>query len=150
MDWDPDIQSAQHIIGYEFRDKQRLREALRAAINEERDNGEIYRDDGNRRLGVLGHKLIEATVLDVWFDTGTDRKNANRELSRISDNSFLANVARESRLSVCIARSPKQMSEIPAPAMLKYAVTAIIGAVYKDSNKNMDEVARVMRQLKIM
>jgi dsRNA-specific ribonuclease len=75
MAYNIDVQRAEQIIGYQFRDQDRLSEALEAATRvQEHTTGEtIYSHDGNRRLAQLGHKVVELVLLDTWYGRGGGR-----------------------------------------------------------------------------
>lgn len=75
MAYNIDIERAEEIIGYHFRNRDRLREALQVAsrIQEPATGETVYSHDGNRRLAVLGHKVVELVLLGIWYGTGGDR-----------------------------------------------------------------------------
>lgn len=79
MAHDIDIERAEEILGYRFRNRDRLREALQIAvrIQEEATQETVYWHDGNRRLAQLGHKVVELALLDIWYGTGAGRGKYN-------------------------------------------------------------------------
>jgi ribonuclease-3 len=162
-----DIERAEQIIAYHFRNRDRLREALQAAtrIQQEATGETLERHDGNRRLAQLGHKVVELVLLDIWYGTGADRgkcngnmqhivwlthttEEANNILGRVARNDFLADIAQQSGLDACIVPSVRQQTQIIPPATLKLVLTAVIGGVWLDSGKSIAVTMDVMRNLR--
>jgi ribonuclease III len=166
MALDIDIERAEQIIGYQFRNRDRLREALQAATRIQELTGEtLERHDGNRRLAQLGHKVVELVLLDIWYGTGGDRgkysgniqhsvwltdisEEANNILVRLASNEFLAGIAQQSGLDACIVPSVRQQNQIIPPATLKLVLTAVIGGVWLDSGKSIEITMEVMHNLR--
>lgn len=70
-----DLNRAQEITGYRFRDRGFLSEALQSAIKDrDESTGEIHESDGNRRLAKLGWVVLELAVVDEWFRRGMDHR----------------------------------------------------------------------------
>jgi dsRNA-specific ribonuclease len=162
-----DIERAEEIIGYHFRNRDRLREALQAAtrLQEEVTQETIYSHDGNRRLAQLGHKVVELVLLGICYETGGDRgkyngtmqnrvsltnksAEANAILGRIARNDFLADIAQQSGLDACTIPSVRQQNQITPPATLKLVLTAVIGGVWLDSEKSVEITTAVLQNLR--
>jgi hypothetical protein len=77
-----DVQKAQEIIQYQFRDRNLLFQALQAADRNEL--GEPYWHDGNRRLALLGAKVVDVVVLDIWIETENNRSRFYLKITRLN------------------------------------------------------------------
>ena|SRR5271163_1938352 len=73
---------------------------------------------------------------------------ANTVLAQLARNDFLADIAQQSGLDACTTLCIRQEHQITPPATLKYTVTAVIGAVWLDSNRNFDSTVSVMQKLR--
>jgi hypothetical protein len=70
-----DLERAQEITGYRFRDRRSLCEALQSAIRDRDElTGEIQESDGNRRLAKLGYVVLELVIVDEWFRRGMSHR----------------------------------------------------------------------------
>ncbi len=162
-----DIDRAQVIIAYRFHNEDGLMKALQAPVKlQDKVTGEILgSDDGNRRLAQLGHKVVEFALHDIWYEAGGDRSKlgslshrliiltgpvgeVNANVTRLGGNDVLADIAKRSGLDVCTTCCVRQGDRVPSPSTLKLTITAIIGAVWLDSNKNIDYVRAVMHELR--
>ncbi|KAJ6118034.1 hypothetical protein N7523_005785 [Penicillium sp. IBT 18751x] len=113
------------IIGYSFRSKEHLVQALTAAGAEEHNH------DGNRKLAHLGSNVLRFILSFLVFDIAPSRSGiANLESSIISITQRAA-VADSTGIDKCIKYSMRQGSR--SPKVMALAIDAIFGAVYIDS-----------------
>ncbi|KAK5082572.1 hypothetical protein LTR70_007678 [Exophiala xenobiotica] len=130
-----DIQRVEKVVKYEFHDKSLIRKALKAPSKiQDKGTGQILNiDDGNRGLAQLGHKLLEFILIDQWYRAGSDRESTNHTITTKTNNDTLANIAKRTGIDTCIVPCERQGRDSPSPKTLKLAVTAVIGAVWIDS-----------------
>jgi dsRNA-specific ribonuclease len=140
-------------IGYSFRSRSRLLQALTAAGAVENDH------DGNRKLAQLGAALIEFLLVYIGYEADSSRGKirGNRDGDsnvpvvyttnmKIHLGSFnqRAMVAQRTGIDRCIKYDDRPGSQ--SPRVLGKAVNAIIAAVFLDS-KDITLALRVMVHL---
>ncbi|MDI1493104.1 MAG: hypothetical protein OHK93_004891 [Ramalina farinacea] len=140
-----DVTKAEGIIAHTFNDKDMASLALTApgAVVP----GAVHSPDGNRGLALLGISVLETIALTHWHASGGDRSLAQQTVSRVTGGSFLADIAQQTGLDVCIAVNNSQQGVVPSPTLLKSTVAALIGAVWRDSNRSYTVVEAVMTHL---
>ena len=67
---------AQSAMGYMFRDKDILWEALNVAGSGDTIAGGRGFADGNKRLAILGDRVAETVMCSQWYPTGDDKGTA--------------------------------------------------------------------------
>lgn len=122
MAYDIDVRRAEEIIGYQFRDQNRLSEALEVATRlQEHTTGEtIFSSDGNRRLAQLGHKVVELVLLDTWYGRGGGRgKYSSTRQDLTPADGYIKTKAATSWLELAretfLRMSPSSLDSTPAP-----------------------------------
>ena len=68
-------------------------------------------------------------------------------LSRAGSKEHRLTVAKRWGIETCIRFSPRQSGELPSPSVLSRAVSAIVGASWLDSGKDINVVTRVIERL---
>lgn len=162
-----DIDRAQGILKHTFREPSRLSKALQAPekIHDRETKNVVHQDDGNRPLAQLGHKVIEMVLIDQWFNAGSDRGMyaTNEKLwsmlisgsdktqaitNKLAGNEFLAQVARRTGLDNCVRYSERQISITESPPQtLKLVTTAVVGAVWLDSDRDFHHIVHILEHL---
>lgn len=163
-----DIARVEIVTGYHIRDTNLVVQALQAPRKiQDRETGTILLlDDGNRRLAQLGHKVLDLALTDMWYSAGSDRGTClvltgicsstaltaaecvQDTIEKLAKNEYLANIAKRRGLDTCIICCERQSDNNPSPKTLKLGVTALIAAIWLDSERDLDTVRRVMRQLR--
>ncbi|XTI88220.1 hypothetical protein V2W45_1237018 [Cenococcum geophilum] len=128
MATDPHIRHVEAMIGYTFKATHYLTQALTAAAVDENNY------DGNRGMAQLGESLIGTAIIDNAVTAGATRDH------RLT-------VAKRWGIETCVRFSPRQSGELPSPAVLSRAVSAIVGASWLDSGKDISVVTRVIERL---
>lgn len=67
--------------------------------------------------------------------------------NRLAGHKYLAQIARYTGLDVCVKTSERQRTASLPDGTLKAATVAVIGAVWRDSNRNFDETLAAIRNL---
>lgn len=147
-----DVARVETMIGYHCHDPGLITQALRAPSKlQDKETGTIVQlDDGNRKLAQLGHKVLELVLMDQWYRAGSDRENIQDTINKLVKGEYLANIAKGRGLDTCIACCERQGDSNPSPKTLKLAVTAVVAAVWLDSDRNLDAVSKVVEQLRIV
>ena len=136
-----DTNFVEAIIGYSFRSREHLVQALTAAGAIEQNH------DGNRKFAHLGSNVLRFILSFVAFETVPSRsKVATIDIEALTDgligqitnletfmisNTQRASVAEKTHIDKCIKYSMKPGSR--SPRVLALAINAIVGAVYIDS-----------------
>ncbi|RMX85274.1 hypothetical protein D0869_03952 [Hortaea werneckii] len=128
----------QDLAGYRFKDENLLLDAL--------DTTGLRIQQSNQRLALLGDAILKFIILDEWYPTGTPKGAGNEHVSRIGSNANLAAAARLHGIEACVLTNPGHRGPV-SQATLSTTVEAIIGAVYLDSEKDVDAVHTFMEAL---
>ncbi|KAG7002085.1 IMP-specific 5'-nucleotidase 1 [Physcia stellaris] len=136
--------AVQDIIAYQFNDLSLLTEALQAPGSPIRYAGTRAIPDGNKRLALLGDTVLELALLEHWYEGGSPRGAGHSYTEIEGNNNRLAMVARQHGLEAYVNNDPSRRGAV-ANSTLANTVEAILGAVYLDSNKDIDIVKAVMR-----
>ena len=67
------LQAVQDIIGYRFKERLILWEAMQAAGSNVRYAGDREFMDGNKRLAVIGDTVLQLVLAEQWYNGGTSR-----------------------------------------------------------------------------
>ncbi|KAI5274716.1 hypothetical protein E4T47_02238 [Aureobasidium subglaciale] len=134
------IQRAEAIIGYQFRSRKYIVEALTPPLQH------VSVADGYYRLAVVGDCKMDAAIVDAWYLRGASRADWNRTRETLLDNGNLAEVAKETDLVLCRLPDGWSCSDGQSATLLE----AVVGAVYFDSGDDMEAVKQVMRALRII
>lgn len=67
------LQAVQDIIGYRFREREILWEAMQAAGSNVRSAGDRIFADGNKRLAVIGDTVLQLVFAVKWYNGGNIR-----------------------------------------------------------------------------
>ena len=68
-------------------------------------------------------------------------------LSRAGSKDHRLTVAKRWGIEMCIRFGPRQSSELPSPAVLSRTISAIVGALWLDSGKDINVVTQVIERL---
>ncbi|KAI6804100.1 hypothetical protein KC356_g2767 [Hortaea werneckii] len=128
----------QDLAGYSFRDENILLDAL--------DTTGLRVQQSNQRMALLGDAILKFVILGDWYPTGTPKGAGNDHVSSIGSNANLAAAARLHGIEACVLTNPGHRGPV-SQATLSTTVEAIIGAVYLDSEKNLDAVRTFMEAL---
>ncbi|RMY74934.1 hypothetical protein D0864_09920 [Hortaea werneckii] len=126
------------LAGYCFKDENILLDAL--------DTTGLRVQQSNQRLALLGDAILKLVILDDWYPTGTPKGAGNDHVSSIGSNANLAAAARLHGIEVCVLTNPGHRGPV-SQATLSTTVEAIIGAVYLDSEKDLDAVRTLLDAL---
>ena len=67
------VHGVEHIIGYQFNDPSMIWEALQAAGSPVLRIGNRRLVEGNKRLAVLGDKVLDLALAEAWHEGNTAR-----------------------------------------------------------------------------
>ncbi|KEQ91884.1 hypothetical protein AUEXF2481DRAFT_32627 [Aureobasidium subglaciale EXF-2481] len=134
------IQRAEAIIGYQFRSRRYIVEALTPPLQH------FSVADGYYRLAVVGDCKMYAAMVDSWYLGGAPRADWTRTRESLLGNGNFAKVAKETGLVLCRLPDGWSFSDGQSATLLE----AVVGAVYFDSGDDMEAVKQVMRALGII
>ncbi|KIW69729.1 hypothetical protein, variant [Phialophora macrospora] len=135
-----DVDRAEDITRYQFRDRGLLYDALRSAIRDKDElTGEIRESDGNRRLAKLGFVVLELAMVDEWFRRGMSHRELDLLRKKFLAKEYLSDAAQEKALHTCLAMSQRQENMAAPPTTMKLVLSAVLGAVWLDADANTNE-----------
>ncbi|KAL9070902.1 MAG: hypothetical protein Q9161_004544 [Pseudevernia consocians] len=138
------LQAVQDIIGYRFKERLILWEAMQAAGSNVRYAGDREIMDGNKRLAVIGDTVLQLVLAEQWYNGGTSREQFNQTLSQVASNANLDRIGRQRGLQRFVNGNPSQR-QVVSPITMAATMEAIIGAVYLDND--LEQVWEVMQTL---
>lgn len=157
------IHGVENIIGYQFTNTCVIWEALQAAGSPVYVIGNRILLDGNKRLAVLGDKVLDLALAEAWHEGDDARGNRNHTRKdplglyadfhpvrfdqirqQVGGNPNLDRIGRATGLVAFVVHSPSSLGVVSRITM-SATVEAILGAVYLDSDMN--TVRRVMTTL---
>ncbi|MCA9601482.1 MAG: ribonuclease III [Polyangiales bacterium] len=142
-----DLDGFERALGYDFRERALLEEALthRSFANEARDAA--VRD--NERLEFLGDSVLGMIVSELLSDAfpSADEGELTRRRADIVCEASLAEVARELAIgeALRIGRGEEQTGGRSKPRLLACALEAVIGGAYRDTG--FDACVGIVRRL---
>lgn len=149
MDKAPQLQFAQEILGYEFKDPSLLWEALRApGSGVVSFAGRISTNEGHKPLAGIGDALMSLYVKDQARNQRQTVGVATDNLKAMANNCRLAEICDATELTGCISGNPAQQGAV-SPRTKSDTIEAVLGAIYKDGNDDMEPVKVVMLRLGI-
>ncbi|KAL8704713.1 MAG: hypothetical protein Q9201_002137 [Fulgogasparrea decipioides] len=132
-------------IGYKFKDPLLLFEALQSQGSWTAVTSGPRLAEGNKRLAVLGDKVLDLLLAMKWYPTWEKRGIFDRLRNEVTSN--------ENFLAVCVNADLQQFISLPnggvsiQPKAMATSVEAIIGAVYLDGG--LESVKKVAQELGI-
>ncbi|EED12063.1 dsRNA-specific ribonuclease III, putative [Talaromyces stipitatus ATCC 10500] len=125
-----DCDGLERIIDYTFKDRNLLNEALHQTQN--------------KRLALLGDKVVALMLIDSWYQTGGSCYDGNSLLQHAASNEAMANRAIQTHLKDMVRR---QSHQSPSTHGLATDFEAVVGAVWIDCGKDLQTLEKVIRQL---
>ena len=150
----PDIKGLEGKIGYTFRDKTLLLQALTRTsyVNEHRGDGQ-----SNEVLEFFGDSVLSCAIVTLFMNQYTERvahgiktKFAEGELtvikSKLSDKKYLSKRAREIGLGTWLrmGSGDAKLGIADEASVLEDALESVVGAIYIDSGMDMSAVISVV------
>ncbi|KAM0797066.1 ribonuclease III domain-containing protein [Usnea florida] len=155
----PTVRKLQSKIGYTFKNPQYLWEAVQApgsvlhpdevpSSGTDRHGAGLQKfPDGNKRLALLGDTILKLALLEDWYKGQESREKMSRIIGSIGANPSLMTVGRAKGLDALINKNPSDKDYPVGGRTIADTIEAIIGAVYVDSNSNVQIVKEVMQTL---
>ncbi|KAF3171125.1 hypothetical protein TWF788_010011 [Orbilia oligospora] len=138
------IQKIQNVIGYVFKSNTLVEEALESTGHARLVSG---KGDGHRRLALLGDKVLGLVQIDQWYGTQQTRDNVtNRRLQECADQLGITSEILVAPEQAYLHLQGGQIGRVTSAS----AVEALLGAVWLDSNRDFEQVKKVVCKLGIM
>ncbi|RHZ47227.1 ribonuclease III domain-containing protein [Aspergillus thermomutatus] len=144
MSLDERADFVENIIHYDFTNRAILYEALRSA-GALVMTGRPHRCDGNKDLAQIGDAVLRLILVMDGYEAKAGY--INQIVSSIASNSHLAQMGSKAGLENLILINPSQT--IVSPGVMAQTVEAILGAVYLDSEMDVQAVRAVMALLSL-
>ncbi|EED22528.1 conserved hypothetical protein [Talaromyces stipitatus ATCC 10500] len=125
-----DCNSVEGIIGYTFNDRELLAKALHQTQN--------------KRLALLGDKVVALVLIDSWYQTGTSCSAGSSLLQHSASNEAMAHQEDKTHLKDTVCLNSHQAQSIHG---LATNFEAVVGAVWIDCGKDLQTLEKVIRQL---
>lgn len=155
----PTVRKLQSKLGYTFKNPQYLWEAVQArgsvshpdevsSAGTERPGAGLHNfPDGNKRLALLGDTILKLAILEDWYKGQESREKITRFIGNVGANPSLITIGRAKGLDALINKNPSDKGYPVGGRTIADTIEAIIGAVYVDSNSNVQIVKEVMQKL---
>ncbi|KAF7164604.1 hypothetical protein CNMCM5623_009061 [Aspergillus felis] len=144
MSLDERAESVEDIIHYDFTNRSILYEALRSA-GALAMTGRANRSDGNKDLAQIGDAVLRLILVMDGYEARAGY--INQIVSSVGSNPHLAQMGSNAGLENLILINPSQVSV--SPGVMAQTVEAILGAVYLDSEMDVQAVRAVMAILSL-
>ncbi|KAH8756008.1 ribonuclease III domain-containing protein [Diaporthe sp. PMI_573] len=150
MDKASKLELAQEILGYEFKDPSLLWEALQAPSSGVVSHaGRMYTNEGHKPLAGIGDTILSLYIKDRARNHRQTVGVATDNLKAMANNHRLTEICDANELTGYISGNPAQQGAV-SPRIKSDTVEAVLGAIYKDGNDNMEPVKAVMLRLGII
>ncbi|KAL8910887.1 MAG: hypothetical protein Q9171_003842 [Xanthocarpia ochracea] len=144
------VDGVEHIIGYVFKDRFLLWEALQAAGSSVLQAGNRTIPNGNKRLALLGDTILQLVLVEQWYAGGQARDTSDgspvvfdRDRQRVGSNNNLNTLGIQAGLDFFVNLAGG--TTVVSPVTMSATVEAILGAVYLDGG--LQAVTPVMQAL---
>ncbi|EEQ34997.1 putative ribonuclease III [Microsporum canis] len=134
-----DSEAVEGILDYSFKDKCLVLQALSLP-------GSSAYSTGNKGLAQVGDAAVRLHIISEGHQRGMSRGQISAILGRVSNNNNLAEVGVKKNLGESIFINRSQVGSI-SPGSMATTVEALLGAVYIDSEKDMDKLKNSMNAL---
>ncbi|KAK6520268.1 hypothetical protein TWF506_000546 [Arthrobotrys conoides] len=146
------IEKIQSVIGYVFKSNTLVVEALESTGHARLVSG---KEDGHKRLALLGDAVLGMVRIDQWYGTKQSREIADKLLKDSVTNRKLQECSDRSGITSEILVAPEQaylhlLGGQIGRVTSASAVEALLGAVWLDSNRDFEQVKKVVCKLGIM
>ncbi|KAF2448451.1 ribonuclease III [Karstenula rhodostoma CBS 690.94] len=141
-----DAKTFQSHINYQFHNCSLLEEAFLSAGASVSDTNVQGPKKGNKRLALVGDAALRLAVIDEWFKDDSDPAAGHQRFLTIGTNDRLKNIATNWEMEKFLVKNPCQQGECPKET-LAATVEAILGAVWVDSDRNLEVVQNVLKKL---
>lgn len=147
----------QEITGYQFSDPLNACSALVASIlASDRIPGYNKRSgftkphhEGNKKLALLGDAVLRLVLAERGYDHDSYKGMIQATISSVLSNKNLNMVGRRNGIHTLVVTEVSTCGFV-SDNMVATAVEATFGAVYVDSNRDVNAVKEVMRKLEII
>ena len=138
------------LLDYEFKDKNLLKKTLtrKSAVNEGITPPQIYDEENNKRLEYLGDSLLRCVISDLLIELNPLDKEGDLSNKRdqLVSKDNLCEIAKKLELKkfITAGKGEDKMLESRDSILLADIIKTLIGAIFKDSNKNYRELKRII------
>jgi dsRNA-specific ribonuclease len=138
-------------LGYTFKDRMTCLKALKISPYPLYYDGTVYNIGGNRRLALLGDRVLSLVLCEIWFQT----EHSNREYSLMTSETVSRAALAITGRAIGLHQSmwvPDDNSRGPPRKwnhQIAEALEAVLGAVFVDSNYDMKAVKAIISKLKL-
>ncbi|KAI9373948.1 hypothetical protein BJX61DRAFT_541308 [Aspergillus egyptiacus] len=119
------VKTVETVIGYIFRQRWLIRQALTAAGAEE------HNYDGNRQLSQIGASLMDAMLAILVYNTGVNRGRIAKLRQMFLNKEHYSTTAKRTGIDQCIKWN--QRTALDSPGVHRKGINAIIAAVMLDT-----------------
>ncbi|KAJ5523801.1 hypothetical protein N7494_010451 [Penicillium frequentans] len=102
---------------------------------------------GNAILALAGDAILRQSLVDQGRARGMSPEEIQNVIEKVASNVNLYRKGLALGLDPYIVKNPSQRNEVAGRIVMATTMEAILGAVYYDSNKNIDACERVMSVL---
>ncbi|CAI7585725.1 unnamed protein product [Penicillium glandicola] len=119
----------------------------RALIREALEGPGPFNPRGNNILAMAGDAVLRQVLVDQGRNRGMSTEDIQNAITKVASNNNLNNQGIALGLDPFIVKNPGQRGVMAGRRVMATTMEAILGAVYYDSNKNLEDCKRVMAAL---
>lgn len=143
------ICEVESLLNYKFKDKNLLKKALtrKSAVNEKLISSQIYDEKDNKRLEYFGDSLLRCVISDLLIELHPSCREGILSIKRdkLVSKSNLFEIAKKLELNkfITLGKGEERLLESDN-SIFSDIIKTLIGAMFKDSNKNYPELKRII------
>lgn len=137
------------LLSYKFKDENLLKKALtrKSAVNENLISSQNYDEKDNKRLEYFGDSILRCVISDLLIELHPSYREGNLSVERdkLVSKDTLCKIAKKLELYkfITLGKGEKRLLESDN-SIFSDIIKTLIGAIFKDSNKNYPELKRII------
>lgn len=139
----------ERLLGYKFKNENLLKKALtrKSAVNEKLISSQNYDEKDNKRLEYFGDSILRCVISDLLIELHPSYREGNLSVERdkLVYKYNLCKIAKKLELYkfITLGKGEERLSESDN-SIFSDIIKTLIGAIFKDCNKNYPELKRII------
>lgn len=137
------------LLSYKFKDENLLKKALtrKSAVNENLISSQSYDEKDNKRLEYFGDSILRCVISDLLIELHPSYREGNLSIERdkLVSKDTLCKIAKKLELYkfITLGKGEKRLLDSDN-FIFSDIIKTLIGAIFKDSNKNYLELKKII------
>ena len=137
------------LLSYKFKDENLLKKALtrKSAVNEKLISSQSYDEKDNKRLEYFGDSILRCVISDLLIELHPSYREGNLSIERdkLVSKDTLCKIAKKLELYKFITLGKGEQRLLDSDNFIfSDIIKTLIGAIFKDSNKNYLELKKII------